>query len=517
MRLVIGLILLIGLPTFSYQTYAAEFHVAPDGNSAGDGSQESPWDLATAFSHPEAVNPGDTIWLHGGTYEGSFDSKLNGSEGNYITVKAHPGEWPVIDGKTSDTETFVLHGSWTIFQGFEITNSKTERMGGFPGGMHVLGPNLKLINLIMHDLGNNGFWTSALNMEMYGCLVYHNGYDDSDRGHGHGIYSQNLEGSKLYSDNIIFGGYSFGFHIYTEGGDIQGFDLIGNIWFNAGVVSTYSGHKDDCLVGGGQPAARIVLRDNMGWSKSPTTRNTQLGYYDVVNEDVTVQDNYIVGDIKYSGQWNSIVMTSNTIYSSVSGVNPADYPDNNYLSEAPTETKVFVRPNDYEAGRAHIVIYNWENTDYVNVNVSEVLNQDEAFEVRNAQNFFGQPVLSGTYTGDDLQLPLIGLEPAQPVGDPGEYEVDDHTGKAFNVFVLLKPVNGPGYQASGDDGGVVEDGGVVDDGGVIDDQNPNSDQDSTVVGSGCSCNVGTGSGFWLLIPLFLCLLLFCRRRLSSQE
>jgi hypothetical protein len=27
--------------------------------------------------------------------------------------------------------------------------------------------------------------------EVYGCLIYYNGYDATDRGHGHGIYSAN--------------------------------------------------------------------------------------------------------------------------------------------------------------------------------------------------------------------------------------------------------------------------------------------------------------------------------------
>ena len=47
---------------------AADFYAAPDGKPAGNGSAAAPWDLATAFALPQAVKPGDTVWLRGGVY-----------------------------------------------------------------------------------------------------------------------------------------------------------------------------------------------------------------------------------------------------------------------------------------------------------------------------------------------------------------------------------------------------------------------------------------------------------------
>jgi hypothetical protein len=40
---------------------------------------------------------------------------------------------------------------------------------------------------------------------VYGCLIYYNGYDATDRGHGHGIYSANAAGNatKKIRDNMI--------------------------------------------------------------------------------------------------------------------------------------------------------------------------------------------------------------------------------------------------------------------------------------------------------------------------
>jgi hypothetical protein len=42
------------------------FFVSPEGTSGGDGNAQSPWDLQTALSHPDSVQPGDTVRLSGG-------------------------------------------------------------------------------------------------------------------------------------------------------------------------------------------------------------------------------------------------------------------------------------------------------------------------------------------------------------------------------------------------------------------------------------------------------------------
>src|ERR1041385_9370427 len=60
--------LLLGLLLVSATAGAAYFFVSATGSPAGDGSVASPWDLPTAFNHPAAVQPGDTLWLRGGNY-----------------------------------------------------------------------------------------------------------------------------------------------------------------------------------------------------------------------------------------------------------------------------------------------------------------------------------------------------------------------------------------------------------------------------------------------------------------
>ncbi len=552
MRRLIGGVVGLGCALSAASALAAEHHVSPTGQPSGDGSAARPWDLATALAQPAAVAPGDTLWLHQGTYVGNFVSSLRGAAGSPIVVRSFPGEWAQIDGvggSGADT-TLLVNGAWTTFRDFELTNSDPSRWSTTeeewrPEGLAAFGQNLKFINLILHDTGEVGFWSSATNVEVYGCLIYNHGWDNAGRrGSGHGLYTQNRDGTQTYEDNIIFGGYSFGGHAYTEGGSIKGYAFIGNAYFNAGVLSTISGHKDDLLIGGYTPAGRILLRENMSWAPTNRTRSTQLGYGDTTNEDVTLEDNYFVlGSLNFSHPWTSVTMRGNTFYENVIGtVRAEDHPNNTYLHALPTETRVFVRPNRYEAGRAHVVVYNWADADTAQVDLSQVLSAGDHYEIRNGQNYFSAPVATGVYAGGPVEVTLAGLTPAQPIGSPGGFEPSEYTGKQFNVFVVRRVGGGgdtdggtnPGTDGGtnpGTDGGTNPgtDGGTNPgtDGGT----NPGTDAGTTPrdgggqaadggaersgEDSGCSCRAsgaGTASSGLTLAVLTLAGLLVARRR-----
>ena len=119
---------------------------------------------------------------------------------------------------------------------------------------------------------------------------------------------------------------------------------------------------------------------------------------------------------------------------------PSDYANNTYLDSPPTDNHVVVRPNRYEPGRAHIIVYNWEGLGEVSVDLSELMPEGTEYSLYNAQNYFSSPVVSGTYEGGDVAIPLTGLEPALPIGDAEAIGAEQRTGKDFNVFVLRAAV-----------------------------------------------------------------------------
>src|ERR1700741_5077229 len=99
--------LLVLACTVHSQAGSNAFYVSPDGTPYGDGSAAHPWDLKTALAQPSAVRPGDTIWLRGGIYRGTYDANLNGTSTAPIKVRQYPGERAIIDGGNSHSANIL--------------------------------------------------------------------------------------------------------------------------------------------------------------------------------------------------------------------------------------------------------------------------------------------------------------------------------------------------------------------------------------------------------------------------
>ncbi len=421
---------------------AAEFYVAPNGSPSGNGSINNPWDLKTALNQPSAVHAGDTIWLRGGTYTNPpWVSHLVGTAANPIIVRQYAGERARLDGNYAGNETtLIILGQYTWFWGFEVFNSDPTRYtsdGDWPPrrgpGTQNSGQGTRMINMIVHDT-SQGVLTGedATDARIYGNLFYYNGYDSPDRGHGHGIYAQNVGSTpKPIYDNIIFQQFGWGIHAYGEGGHLDNLDFQGNISFNNGGLS--GGWHTNILYGGLLLAHNPKLISNYTYNTAHQNNNN-LGY-SAGSTGAKVQDNYFASDTALGVvNGSSMTITGNTFAGKTSGFSPGSFPDNTYYgSTLPTGVKVFIRPNAYEAKRANIAIYNWDLNTTVDVDVSGILSNGDGYEVRNAADFFGAPVLQGTYSGGSLTLPMTGLSVATPIG----VAAPAPTGPEFNVFVLL--------------------------------------------------------------------------------
>ncbi len=437
--------------------------MAPNGTPDGNGSKERPWDLATALAQPSAVKPGDTIWLRGGTYKGSgvpgkpFVSRLTGTPSAPIIVRQYPGERAIIDGNdTSDTPAiWVTGGGYAWFWGFEVMNSNPKRFSAqVPdaydirgNGLHVQAPGVKLINLVVHDERSGlAVWDEAPDAEVYGDISFFNGWQRPPGGggaKGHGVYAQNPTGMKIV-DNIFFQNFGWGIHIWGSGPaqDLNNFYLEGNIVFNNGEIGDY--WKANILVGGirGIVAQNTTILNNYTYYSNRFFGESEnnLGY-SAGCQNTVVQNNYFASYAYYVLHLVNCVhttMTGNTFFGQLKGFTAADFPSNTYLTNRPTGVRVFVRPNKYEPGRAHIAVYNWDLMDSVDVDVSGILPVGARYEVRNAQDYFGPPVLTGTYDGRLLRLPMTGLRVAAPIGNVTHKPAT--TGPEFAAFVLIRRV-----------------------------------------------------------------------------
>ncbi len=432
----------------AHVAFAAEFYVSPTATAGGNGTFNNPWKLQTALDHPAAVDPGDTIWLRGGTYTGApFVSYLVGTSADPIVVRQYPGERAKIDGNYNGNDhTLSIKGSHTWYWGFEIFNSDPTRSSPTPSapprrgtGVQQTGAGTRMINMIVHDT-SQGVITAevATGAHIYGSLFYYNGYTGPDRSHGHGIYAQNLGSTyKQMHDNIIFQQFGWGIHAYSEGGHLDRLDFQGNVVFNNGGID---GSWNTNILVGGQTNQAIAPKLISNYSyNTDHDNNNNLGW-NAGCTSPTITNNYFSSATALNiNDCSSMTITGNTFYGAISGFTQSGFPSNTYYSSRPTGVKVFVRPNAYEAKRANIAIYNWDLLDTVAVDVSGILSPGDGFEVRNAADFFGAPVLTGTYSGGSINLPMDDLSVATPVG----IGAPDPAGPEFNAFVLL-PASGGG-------------------------------------------------------------------------
>lgn len=340
-RTAVGLGVVLSLALAGYRPAAArEFFVSADGLPAGDGSKRQPLDLATALSEKSPARPGDTVWLLGGVYKGTFTSHLTGKPGAPIIVRQFSGARATLDGKGFPANTLTVKGAYAWYWGFEVMNSdptrvyrkkvnvndptSPDRVRGV--GINGLGPHTKFINLTVHDtLGGFGLWQSAIDAEVCGCLTYNNGVIDPARGHGHGLYIQNRAGTKFIRDVISFNNHATGMKGYSEEGFVQGLHFEGVSSFNNGWATLEGDRLDkmsNLFVGSSDhPADRITVVNNYLYhAPRVLATNLQLGYQNPDNGTLVVKQNHIIGgsvtlNVK---NWKGATIMGNTVLAQTS-------------------------------------------------------------------------------------------------------------------------------------------------------------------------------------------------------
>ncbi len=394
--------------------HIASHHVSPDGRRDGAGTPQRPWDLMTALSGAGgAVQPGDTVWIHGGRYVGSFATSLVADPDRPIVFRAWPGERATIDG------TLRADGAYLVFWGFEIFQSQPVVQNTY--GLQARTRGGRFINLVIHDSGSMGvsFWSPAEDAELYGCIIYDNGtHENLD----HGVYVHNERGHKLIADNVFFDNLAFGIHLYAaiNNAPQQDVRIEGNILFNNGSISRRYRAKGNVIVGGDVPMSGMEVVNNLMYYSGREGEDLRMGYGPVHNGDATVRGNLLLGGALPLRQemWPEAKVEAN-------------------VTSSEPRAMTFVRPNRYEPGRAFIAVINGARAPRVKVSLAGIVNPGQRYEIRNVQDVFGPAIVSGTFTGDSVSVPMAGVPPPQPIGR--EAAVPPHTGPAFDVFLVTVP------------------------------------------------------------------------------
>jgi hypothetical protein len=508
---------------------AAELHVSPAGSPAGDGSEVAPWDLATALSGAVPVGPGDTIWLHGGTYgdgDTLFSSSLTGFDYAPVVVRQAPGERATIDGGIE------AYGAHTWFQGFEITSSLTDRTSARLPGLALSGDGNKAINLVVHDTGHPGIglWqASGAGGEVYGCIVWGTGtYDGGGVPIGDGVASD--LGPHGVRDVIAFRNLGRGI--------ADGAALDGVVAFENGDANVYA-----------SAAAGLSLTDSSTFRRSGEERggSVVLGDLGVENGDarvtgnvlvhggegerglfleqwafLEVRDNRIVGDRSWA-TWDPPAALDGVVWGDNGYWGPGaapfavgdsregapaallDWPtwrestgfdtSSGQSPSLPTGAWLTARVNAYDGDRAHVIVHDWDGAGTVSWDPSGWLLPGSPYRVLDAQDVLGPPLIEGVFDGAPIALPTMLSTVAPLVGDVTHLE-DLHTAPAFVVYVVDRSPP-PAPADTGDTG----------DTGRIEDSEPPSEL-TTRLGDGgdanrtrCGCGGGHASGWLALVAV----------------
>lgn len=394
------------------------------------------------------------------------------------------GGEPHAAGSTVVTAGDVLYvaGARTTYRDLEIMNSRPSRDGnvenqgvGRGSGVVVVGDGNKLVNLVVHD-NHNGIFTSSAssNTEIYGCLVYNNGMHSRDGGtvenaHGHGLYLENTAGySRIYED-IVLNSFNLGAQGYGVTAPYVGGDIVGSAFSNSGSpmgkFGDVSRRNYNLILGPDlQRSPTSSLRDSFFYHPASTIGYLlKFGYGAGVNAG-TITGNYFVGGgtLFEIANTTSATITGNLFYSSRTGAQYTIVPpgqsyawnQNSYYgavsrnvfgisgsgllqfpnwrsatgydaasaaTSAAMPDTILVRPSTYQPGRANVMVYSFSGSSTATIDLSSAgLANGQSFTIRNAQNYYGPSVATGTFNSASptITISLTGaaLGVATPIG-----------------------------------------------------------------------------------------------------
>lgn len=376
-----------------------------------------PLDLTSLLTSPQ-VKPGDTIMLRGGTYRLpdrsdnnlGFLIKLKGEKARPITIQAAPGQRAIIDGGLTDKDGLCAHVrirdlEILVSENLERAGTSTQKTS-WPtdlkrpaGGVNLFtADDVKVINNVIHhnSVGVSMWGPVSGNSEVYGNLIYENGWIGPDRHHGHGIYMQNSSVDwKYVVENVIFNNFDLNVQIY---GSPRA--TIAQIAVARNVV--YSGDNTEdgrLLIGGYAPFRRVKALDNVLYRAA-----LQVGYDHKGGDDAVVKGNTV---------WKSDVYIEsiNNNITKLSAANNLAWPANRAAAidgspVAVTKPRITLRPNAYDKNRALLSILNFGGAATVDVDFAGFLRVGDSFELRAPHDFYGAARFVGTYDGKPIALRL---------------------------------------------------------------------------------------------------------------
>lgn len=355
-------------------------YASPSGT--GDGTQQNPYSLQTALTK---LGPGKTLALLSGTYSNqSMVINISGTETYPIIIK--PIGWVKIDSlddfningsyiKTDSSEGVieVYTDSWT---GDRFVTSQTFDFS--IGGSYV-----DLDSWIIHDFGNVGVWSNAVNSNLKGCLIYNIGRGNGSQGHS--MYTQNVTGIHRFDSCVFIVNFDSAFCLHQYGSGSS--DLSGYRYNKCIMVNGRN------LMGGGVKVEDSIFENGI-----------------VINGNCELSTGFKSANVEWK---------NNKLFDSNLNIKKSDYLifKNNYIAIETVGNGNMVNVADGDIVNNDYVFYNWLypeypnrfNVNYVYGNLQTIKDQT-GFEEGSTETVLS--TASGLKPDDDLIVDVFDPEKA---------------------------------------------------------------------------------------------------------
>lgn len=219
----------------SMDVQASTYHVSLSGSDSNPGTQSQPFKTFNKAVAP--LLPGDTLYIHGGTWTQQLDlmaGNKSGTSSAYIKIAGYPGETVTIryaDTIVSGYGPIKARGNrgYFIFENLVLDGSNTtyDTKWQIRDGNH----HFILRNIEIKKFQATGLFIKANNIQVINCSIH----DPRSTAGLYGIYFNGANG--LLQGNKIYNYSGGGIHAYP--GPISNLIIRGNAIHNNS-ISTYS-------------------------------------------------------------------------------------------------------------------------------------------------------------------------------------------------------------------------------------------------------------------------------------
>ena len=273
---------------------AKTWYVSPTGNDANPGTLASPF--ASLQKGHDMTNPGDTVFIRGGTYRptkpavdlGGIAISRSGKPGKPIRFLAYEGERPVFDFSklainTSGgyTHGFYVTGSHLHFRGFEISNVPMNTKSNT--GMTVRNAARDTFELLdfHHNKGSGLFISAGTGGHLVLNCDAHDNYDptshqgDGQNADGFGVHYQTSGDTTKFLGCRAWWNSDDGWDFISQEYPVLLADswAYGNGYANSGTTKPADGNGNGFKAGSSKTGIRHTIRNCVAW------KNRAAGFY----------------------------------------------------------------------------------------------------------------------------------------------------------------------------------------------------------------------------------------------